>query len=165
VDHTCVHALYEEGKGVAIPIKAMVQCSDGPGGRSTYVVVNPITEQVTHIVVREKQAPHLERLVPAMFVKATTSDRIQLTCSRSQLEQMRPFVETEYVRVEASLLKLANLSSHDDEDVMSLPYTRMELPQTIQDVPRRTGHASRGSRASCRWARGASGRVCGRLGG
>jgi hypothetical protein len=43
-----------------IPVKAVVQCTDGPGGRSTYVVVNPITEQVTHLVVKERQP----RLVP-----------------------------------------------------------------------------------------------------
>ena len=52
-----------------IPIQAAVECGDGPGGRSTYVVVNPITEQVTHIVVKTKLPSQVERLVPVMFVR------------------------------------------------------------------------------------------------
>jgi hypothetical protein len=117
-----------------IPMKAAVRCSDGPAGRSTYVVVNPITEQVSHIVVKEKQPPHVERLVPAMFVKATTPNQIELSCTRDQLGRLRPFVETEFVRVRAPLLELASLTYHGDEDVMSLPYTRMELSQSIEEA-------------------------------
>ena len=117
-----------------ISVNATVQCSDGPGGRSTYVVVNPITEQVSHIVVKQKQPPHVERLVPAHFVKATAPKQIELSCTRDQLSRFRPFVETEIVRVRAPLLDSANRAYHGDEDIMSLPYTRMELSQTVEEA-------------------------------
>jgi hypothetical protein len=47
-----------------IPIDAKVQCSDGPAGRSTLVIINPTTKKVTNVVVRERQDPHTERLGP-----------------------------------------------------------------------------------------------------
>jgi sporulation protein YlmC with PRC-barrel domain len=119
-----------------IPINAAVQCTDGPGGRSTYVVVNPITEQVTHLVVREKQPPHAERLVPVWFVKATAPEQVQLSCSRNQLGRLRPFVETEFFQVQAPLLDREDLSDYEDEDLVSLPYTEMALPFSIQEESR-----------------------------
>jgi hypothetical protein len=111
-----------------IPINATVQCNDGLGGRSTHIVVNPITEEVTHIVVKAKGPPQVERLVPIMFVKATTLEQIQLSCSRTQLGRLRPFIETEFIQVPAELLDLASCSYDEDEDLLSLPFASLELP-------------------------------------
>jgi sporulation protein YlmC with PRC-barrel domain len=134
VDEVFVHAHFCTRRGeMEIPINAAVQCTDGPGGRSTYVVVNPITEQVTHLVVREKQTPHAERLVPVRFVKATTPEQVQLSCSRKELARLRPFVEIEFIRVQAPLLELEGFSCYGDEDLMSLPYTEMEPPHSIPE--------------------------------
>ncbi len=36
-----------------IPLQAQVECRDGVFGRSEYVLINPIVEKVTHLVVRE----------------------------------------------------------------------------------------------------------------
>jgi hypothetical protein len=52
-----------------VPIKARVQCTDGPGGEATHVVVHPVTEKVTRLVVSEAKSPHVERLVPFRFVE------------------------------------------------------------------------------------------------
>ena len=117
-----------------IPMNAAVLCSDGPAGRSTYVVVNPISEQVTHIVVREQQAQQVERLVPATFVKSTTPEQIELSCTRTQLGRLRPFVETEFIRIRAPLLEADSPSYYGDEELMSLPYTRMELVHTVAEA-------------------------------
>jgi hypothetical protein len=51
-----------------IPVNADVHCTDGFLGRSTYVILNPITKGVTHFVVRQDQAPHTDRLVPVRLV-------------------------------------------------------------------------------------------------
>ena len=48
-----------------IPINVTVECIDGPGGRSTAIILNPITDQVTHLVVREPGLLGIERLIPA----------------------------------------------------------------------------------------------------
>jgi hypothetical protein len=50
--------LYEEVMTMDIPLNAEVHCTDGVCGRSTYVIVNPVNEQVTHVVVREAWFPH-----------------------------------------------------------------------------------------------------------
>lgn len=80
-----------------IPVDAGVQCKDGPGGRSTCVVLNPATWGVTHVVVKEDGFPHLERLVPVGMVAETSPDRIQLTCSQQELHRLEAFVETEFL--------------------------------------------------------------------
>ena len=46
-----------------IPIGAEVECVDGITGRSTQIILNPLTEKVTHIVVQDGFMG-AERLVP-----------------------------------------------------------------------------------------------------
>ena len=46
-----------------IPIDVDVKCAGKLCGRSKYLVINPVKEQVTHLVVTEKDFPYIERLV------------------------------------------------------------------------------------------------------
>ena len=85
-----------------IPIRARVQCTDGPGGEATHVVVHPVTKKVTRLVVRESKVPHVERVVPFGFVKETAANEIRLRCSRQELSRMQSFVRTELVRETAA---------------------------------------------------------------
>jgi sporulation protein YlmC with PRC-barrel domain len=80
-----------------IPIRAKVQCSDGPGGEATHVIIRPATRTMTQVVVKEARSPHVERLVPFRFVKETTADQIRLRCSRQEMSNMQPFVRTELI--------------------------------------------------------------------
>jgi sporulation protein YlmC with PRC-barrel domain len=80
-----------------IPINAYVRCADVLFGRSTCLIINPRTEQVTHLVVEETQFPHSQRLVPIDQVVEATPHLIQLRCTSRQLERMESFVETEFV--------------------------------------------------------------------
>jgi sporulation protein YlmC with PRC-barrel domain len=83
-----------------LPIDAEVFCTDGFCGRSTRVVLKPETEEVTHLVVKEKESPHKEILVPATAVTETTPDSINLSYTRDKLAKLQPFIETEYVKVD-----------------------------------------------------------------
>lgn len=83
-----------------IPMKAKVECADGPGGYSTRVVIDPTNRKMTHVVVKERRSPHSERLVPIRYISDTTGDRIRLRCSRHELSEMRALVLTEYVQDE-----------------------------------------------------------------
>jgi sporulation protein YlmC with PRC-barrel domain len=85
---------------IDIPIDAKVLCSDGLGGRSTLVIINPTTRKVTNVVVRERQDPHTERLVPMRYVVDADDDLIHLSCPRHKLSEMREFVQTEFVRAD-----------------------------------------------------------------
>jgi hypothetical protein len=80
-----------------IPIKAKVQCTDGPAGEATHLIVHPATRRVTRIVVKEVRSPHAERLVPFRLVEGTTVAEIHLRCSRQEVSRMQSFVRTEIV--------------------------------------------------------------------
>ena len=80
-----------------IPIDADVQCTDGVAGRSTYVVLNPVTRRVTHVVVKEDGFPRLERLVPVEMVAKSSPRQIHLTCSQQGLHRLEAFIETEFL--------------------------------------------------------------------
>ncbi len=81
-----------------IPLQAQVQCTDGVCGRSVYVLINPVTDQVAHLVVREDSSPHTEYIVPVDVVSETITDTIQLRCSKAELEEMDPFVKTTVIK-------------------------------------------------------------------
>ncbi len=80
-----------------IPLKAQVECTDGVCGRSVYVLINPVIDQVTHFVVKEDSSPETEYIVPVEFVTETKSDTIRLSCSQAELEKMAPFIKTTFV--------------------------------------------------------------------
>jgi sporulation protein YlmC with PRC-barrel domain len=82
-----------------IPIDANVQCTDGKCGRSTYIIVNPVKQTVTHFVVKNKDLPeNPDRLVPVDKIAQISGDVIQLNCSRAELAEMHPFTTTRFVQ-------------------------------------------------------------------
>ena len=80
-----------------IPLNALVECTDGVCGRSEYVLINPVIDKVTHLVVKEDSSPNTEYLVPVDSVAETTGETIHLRCTRAELEKMAPFIKTTYV--------------------------------------------------------------------
>jgi len=79
-----------------IPIQTKVNCTDGSCGHSVCVVINPVAEQLTHLVVKEKDFPYLERIVPIELVAECSPQLICLNCTKSQLAILKPFFEVEY---------------------------------------------------------------------
>ena len=89
-----------------IPLNAQVVCTDGVCGRSVYVLINPVDEKVTHLVVREDSSPNTEYIVPVDVVSATIVDTIQLRCSKAELEKMDPFIKTTVIEKEVPVTDL-----------------------------------------------------------
>jgi uncharacterized membrane protein len=85
---------------IDLPMKAEVHCTNGLAGLSTYVIGNPINQQVTHLVVKSIQPPFQEYLVPVDQVEATAPTRIELKCTRDELSKMEPFEHEEYISTE-----------------------------------------------------------------
>ncbi|MCP5098832.1 MAG: PRC-barrel domain containing protein [Chloroflexi bacterium] len=81
-----------------IPLNADVHCPDGRCGRSTFIIVNPTTETVTHLVVREQWPSRIERLVPVDWISVSTRDVIVLTKEREKFAQLDPFFLTDFVQ-------------------------------------------------------------------
>jgi hypothetical protein len=63
------------------------------------VIINPVTQKVTHIVVREKRFRHSDHLVCVDQVVETTPHLVRLHCTKEELAKMEPFVETHYIQV------------------------------------------------------------------
>jgi hypothetical protein len=80
-----------------IPLKAKVECADGICGRSEYVLINPVVDQVTHVVVKENASPHQEVMVPLEALAETGEGRIRLRCRKKDLEKMEPFLKSTVV--------------------------------------------------------------------
>jgi uncharacterized protein YrrD len=88
---------------IDIPIHAKVICLDGHScGQTTYVVLNPVTETMTHVVVELAVWPHDERLVPIDLVTESALDHICLNCSKGELTEMDTFIETEFIQSEVN---------------------------------------------------------------
>ena len=80
-----------------IPLNAQVECTDGICGRSVYVLINPINDQVTCLIVKEDVLPGTEYIVPVDFVIETLASTIRLSCSKAELEKMDAFVQTKFI--------------------------------------------------------------------
>jgi sporulation protein YlmC with PRC-barrel domain len=77
-------------------IGADARCSDGPCGQVSRIIVNPVTREVTHLVVDQKHRNDPERFVPVDLVDATTG-QLRLRCSLAEFQALRPAQETEVV--------------------------------------------------------------------
>jgi hypothetical protein len=70
-----------------IPVDVEVYCVDGLVGRSITTILTP-TKKISHLVVAEKKAPGIKRLVPLALVKKMTPRLIILDCTKEVLLNM-----------------------------------------------------------------------------
>jgi sporulation protein YlmC with PRC-barrel domain len=89
-----------------IPLNAQVVCTDGVCGRSVFVLIDPVTDRVTHVVVKE-DASNAEYIVPVESVIEAIADTIRLNCSKAELEKMDPFIKTAFIEEEVSGMNFA----------------------------------------------------------
>ncbi len=81
-----------------IPLNAQVECTDGVYGRSAFVLIDPVVDQVANLVVKEDSSPNTEYIVPVKFVTETIAGTICLSCSKAELEKMDPFIKTRFIQ-------------------------------------------------------------------
>ena len=107
-----------------IPVNAKVECSDGHAGTSTYIIVNPINQEVSHVVVQEFiHGSGTERMVPIVAIKETSPKKIVLSITKEKLTLLPQFIEDFYIQ---------NVPSETDAaDVYFEPFvTPMEIDMT-----------------------------------
>ncbi|MGP0031582.1 MAG: PRC-barrel domain-containing protein [Acidimicrobiales bacterium] len=68
-------------------IGAEASCTDGPCGEVIKVVVDPVAQSLTHLVIEPKHRAGLGRLVPLALVDAT-ADEVRLRCTLDEFDQL-----------------------------------------------------------------------------
>ncbi len=71
-------------------------CSDGAAGKVSRVIVDPVAEKVTHLVVEPEHRQDRGRLVPLDLVDTAAGD-IRLRCTRAEFGQLEPAEENQFV--------------------------------------------------------------------
>jgi sporulation protein YlmC with PRC-barrel domain len=74
--------------GERFTMGAQVVASDGECGQLARVVIDPVAQALTHLVVAPKHNPGLGRLVPVNLVEAVQNDRIVLRCTRARFREL-----------------------------------------------------------------------------
>ena len=116
-----------------IPLNAQVECTGGVCGHSVCVLITPVIDQVTHLVVKEDSSPNTEYIVPIDIISATIADTIQLRCSKAELEKMNPFIKTTYIEEKVLNRNLADGGGmHGMGSIYYMPYV---TPETTVQVP------------------------------
>src|SRR5690349_11617043 len=77
-------------------IGAEVSCTDGPCGKLSRVVIDPVARELTHLIVGHEHGPEVPRLVP-VGLAAATADGIQLQCTVAEFSELNPAEETQFV--------------------------------------------------------------------
>ena len=81
-----------------IPIGSKVICANGGAGKSTAVVVDPVSRNITHIAVAESSIlGGEERMVPIDQVVKSTRDAVYLQCNTEDIQKMEPFTRTHFL--------------------------------------------------------------------
>lgn len=115
-----------------ISLNAKVVCTDGEYGSSVYVLINPILEEVTHLVVKADSSPNKETIVPMCAVSANVAGQIQLTCSKAELELMDEFVKTRFVK--SRLPDYGGYRGYESGAYFYFPYVKSEFTTVYRAV-------------------------------
>jgi sporulation protein YlmC with PRC-barrel domain len=118
-------------ESIAFTIGAEASCTDGVCGRVTQVVVDPLNQAVTHLVVEPDHREGLGRLVPIDWVAAAGVDTVALRCTRAEFEKLERAEETRF------LPGTEGYPGFDPEQVLVWPYfgANATLPVTVDTLP------------------------------
>ncbi len=81
-----------------IPTNARVYCQNKLCGHTRAVILDPVKEMVTHVVVEESTPPHTQRLVPIDMFDASLANSVHLKCDQKAIKDLPPFVELDYIQ-------------------------------------------------------------------
>jgi sporulation protein YlmC with PRC-barrel domain len=108
-------------------IGADASCTDGPCGQVTRVVVNPVAQTVTHLVVEPKHRQGLGRLVPLALVSGTAT-QIRLDCSQADFQRLDSAEETQFIPGSAGY------AAYGPDQVLAWPYYGLGAGGPVSDM-------------------------------
>jgi sporulation protein YlmC with PRC-barrel domain len=105
-----------------IALNAEVQCTDGNAGHVSRVILNPIDDELTHIVVKHHSGEHE---IGVSHIMEVNQDTVKLNCSTDYLEKQPDFIETEYIRTPLEHREL-DANGYFMTGYYYMPYVTME---------------------------------------
>jgi uncharacterized protein YrrD len=108
-----------------IPLNAEVKCADGTKGRSVCIIINPVNNEVTHLVIETKGMLGMEYMLPIDRIISSTTHQIQLRCTLEELSEMEPFQRSQFIGPDDSEYQYSQ-SMITTEDGFLWPYTQPE---------------------------------------
>jgi sporulation protein YlmC with PRC-barrel domain len=115
-----------------------VICTDGPFGYLDSITLNPVTYEITHLVVQEDTFLGLKRLVPVDEITQSTFRYLLLRCTRSELAEFDAFTDVEFAPVEDPYDYAYELPDLEERALYSWPYATSEpgyVPMEHPHIP------------------------------
>ena len=130
-----------------IPLNVDVLCTDGPGGRSSTIILNPISMEITHVVVKDNQE---EYLVPLDLITESTPTHIQLRCLVDEMVALERFVRMQFLGSEEIDLEGDLRRTATESDATYWPYNSVEdsyveMYSQVEQIPHHELAIHRGS--------------------
>ena len=97
-------------------IGAEASATDGPVGKVSRVVVDPVAKALTHLVVEPGLRQGPSRLVPLDLVDGGGASEVRLSCTKAEFENLEPAEETKFIP------RTTSFGSYGAGDVLSWPY-------------------------------------------
>jgi sporulation protein YlmC with PRC-barrel domain len=94
-------------------IGAEVNCTDGPCGTVTRVIVDPLSRALTHLVVEPRHQLGVGRLVP-LELASTAGGTVSLDCTLAEFDKLSRAEETEFLP--------GSSPGYAAEEVLAWPY-------------------------------------------
>lgn len=118
-------------------LKAKVKCTDREVGEVTRVIVDPLSKELSHIVVGGNGAAQPERQIPTAQIQRVTEDTVQLRCASAELTQFPLFSREGLVTIDE--VEIAHLEDHLHVEPGEI---LVPVPELERDVKRRTFFAN-----------------------
>jgi hypothetical protein len=110
---------------IDIPLNAGVYCQDGRCGTSAYVIIDPVKDIVTHVVVRLEDS-YNEVLIPMERIAEADSTHVLLNCVRQDLKYFPSFMAVHFIE------GIYPYMSYPAGQYMFWPYAILETTEEIK---------------------------------
>lgn len=81
-----------------IRVGQRVECTDGPAGQVTRLLVDNTSGRASHFVMRKGSLRPRDIIVPVEWIVRSTPERLELSVPRSELDQLPPYRDDEELR-------------------------------------------------------------------
>jgi len=110
-------------KFMDVPLNVKVRCVDGDCGKTTTIILNPVTTEVTHVVVKDR---HQEFMVPLHLISEGSAEGVKLQLTREELAQQEPFVRTQFIGQEMTGEDYDAVTVAAEIDAVMWPYDSLD---------------------------------------